>query len=103
MPNFLAFQQHGNRLKRNIVHLRLPAKIWEYKLSRRGINTSVTVVGEQVFSAHGEENLNGNTQGAVVCLNAGTANGEIPADGAVWWKPKSPSMKCRWILMAVSI
>src|SRR5205085_429296 len=30
--------------------------IWNYQLSRRGLNASPAVVGDTVFAAHGEEN-----------------------------------------------
>jgi len=60
-------------------------KIWEYKLSRRGINVSATMSGELVYIAHGEENLSGNTQGAAVCINAAGAKGDISGKGAMWF------------------
>ena len=61
-------------------------KVWEYKLSRRGINVSPVVVDELVYAAHGEENLSGNTQGGVVCVKATGAKGDISANGAVWFR-----------------
>ena len=43
--------------------------IWKYPFSRRGINTSPLVVNDTIFMSHSEENLAGNTMGALVALD----------------------------------
>ncbi len=50
--------------------------IWHYPLSRRGINTSPLVVGDTVYAGHSEENVVGNTMGAVVALD-GSMSGKL--------------------------
>jgi hypothetical protein len=51
--------------------------IWHYPLSRAGINVSPLVAPDgKVFMSHSEENMFGNTQGAVVALD-GTKSGDL--------------------------
>jgi hypothetical protein len=51
--------------------------IWHYPLSRAGINVSPLVATDgTVFMSHSEENMFGNTQGAVVALD-GTKSGDL--------------------------
>ena len=57
--------------------------IWQYKLSRRGLNVSPLVIGDQVFSGHSEENIMGTTMGAVVLIDA-SGKGDVTLSGEVW-------------------
>jgi outer membrane protein assembly factor BamB len=57
--------------------------IWQYKLSRRGLNVSPLVIGDQVFSGHSEENIMGTTMGAVVLIDA-SGKGDVTSSGEVW-------------------
>lgn len=57
--------------------------VWEYRLSRRGINTSPTVVGEKVFVSHSEENIVGATQGAIAAID-GSYEGDVTKKGELW-------------------
>jgi outer membrane protein assembly factor BamB len=51
--------------------------IWHFPLSRAGINVSPMVAPDgKVFMSHSEENMFGNTQGAVVALD-GTKSGDL--------------------------
>jgi outer membrane protein assembly factor BamB len=54
-------------------------KVWTYKLEDGGgaINCSPVVQGNKVWIGHGEEN-DGNTQGRLVCLDAGTVKDGKP-------------------------
>ncbi len=46
-------------------------KVWGFKLSKRGINSSVVVGGNLVYASHSEENIDGSTvMGRLVCLDA---------------------------------
>ena len=46
-------------------------KVWEYPLSKRGINSSVVVAGSMVYASHSEENVDESTSmGRVVALDA---------------------------------
>lgn len=51
-------------------------RIWHYPFSRRGVNISPLVVGDTVYAAHSEENIEGNTMGSVVALD-GTMKGDL--------------------------
>lgn len=57
--------------------------IWEYQLSRRGLNVAPTVDGEVVYTGHSEENTTGTKVGAVVALNA-AGTGNITTTGELW-------------------
>ncbi len=60
--------------------------IWHYDFSRRGINTSPLVVGNQVFAGHGEENRDGLSMGGLVALD-GSLDGDITEAGELWKVP----------------
>ncbi|MBC7856219.1 MAG: PQQ-binding-like beta-propeller repeat protein [Pirellulaceae bacterium] len=51
-------------------------KVWEYHLSRRGLNMSPTVDGDVVYIGHSEENPRGTKFGAVAALH-GNLTGNI--------------------------
>jgi outer membrane protein assembly factor BamB len=58
-------------------------KVWEYQLSRRGLNLSPTVVGETIFMGHSEENPTGTKMGAVAAIN-GLGAGDITKTNELW-------------------
>ena len=58
-------------------------KVWGFKLSQRGINSSVVVEGNLVYAAHSEENLDTTEMGRVVCID-GTGTGDVTATHEVW-------------------
>ena len=57
--------------------------VWEYALSRRGINTSPTVDGDTVYVGHSEENPTGTKMGAVAAIR-GDLTGDITQKGEIW-------------------
>ena len=58
-------------------------KVWGFKLSKRGINSSVVVDGSLVYASHSEENLDGSTDmGRLVCLDASQVTDSKPKE--VW-------------------
>ena len=59
--------------------------IWNYRFSRRGVNVSPLVVGDRVLAAHSEENIVGNTMGAVAAID-GTGKGDVTDSHELWWK-----------------
>lgn len=63
--------------------------IWNFPLSRRGLNVP-PVVGPngRVYTGHSEENIVGSMMGAVVGID-GTMSGEITLDEALWIKPQA--------------
>ena len=52
------------------MKIRTGESVWGFKLSRRGINSSVVVAGDKVYAAHSEENLDNTALGRVVCIDA---------------------------------
>ena len=58
-------------------------KVWGFKFSKRGINSSVVVDGSLVYASHSEENLDGSTgMGRLVCLDAAQVTDGKPRE--VW-------------------
>jgi len=57
--------------------------VWEYRFSRRGLNSSPTVVGETIFMGHSEENVEGTKMGAVAAINGALA-GNVTEKGELW-------------------
>ena len=52
------------------MKIRTGEAVWGFKLSQRGINSSVVVAGDKVYAAHSEENLDNTDLGRVVCIDA---------------------------------
>jgi outer membrane protein assembly factor BamB len=59
--------------------------IWNFKLSRRGINTPPLVAGDTVYISQSEENLDNTSMGSATAFK-GTGTGAIPAASASWQK-----------------
>ena len=57
--------------------------VWGFKLSQRGINTSVIVSGTKVYASHSEENIDNTEMGRVVCIDA-TGTGDVTQTHEVW-------------------
>lgn len=60
--------------------------LWHYPFSRRGLNLSPLVVGDTVYMGQSEENVVGNTMGAVVALD-GTMEGDLTGKEK-WLRPE---------------
>ncbi|MCE9632494.1 MAG: PQQ-binding-like beta-propeller repeat protein [Planctomycetia bacterium] len=58
---------------------------WNFKLSRRGINTSPLVDGDTVIISQSEENLDNTTMGSVTRFQ-GVGAGDITATNVAWQK-----------------
>ena len=65
------------------MKIRTGESVWGFKLSRRGINSSVVVAGNKVYAAHSEENLDNTALGRVVCIDA-TGQGDVTNTHEVW-------------------
>ena len=65
------------------MKIRTGESVWGFKLSRRGINSSVVVAGDKVYAAHSEENLDNTALGRVVCIDA-TGQGDVTNTHEVW-------------------
>ncbi len=59
--------------------------IWNFKLSRRGINTPPLVDGETVYVSQSEENLDNTSMGLATAFKA-TGTGDITATNRLWQK-----------------
>ena len=58
-------------------------RVWGFKLSQRGINTSVIVSGTKVYATHSEENIDSTAMGRVVCIDA-TGTGDVTQTHELW-------------------
>ena len=58
-------------------------KVWEFQLSKRGINSNVVVDGNMVYATHSEENVDGATMGRVVAID-GTGTGDVTKTHERW-------------------
>ena len=65
------------------MKIRTGESVWGFKLSRRGINSSVVVANDKVYAAHSEENLDNTALGRVVCIDA-TGQGDVTDTHEVW-------------------
>ena len=65
------------------IKARTGEKVWEFHLSKRGINTSVVVDGTTVYAAHSEENFDEGTMGRVVAIDA-TGSGDVTPTHEQW-------------------
>jgi hypothetical protein len=57
--------------------------VWEYRLSRRGLNLGPTYDDGVVYMGHEEENLTGTVRGALAAVKA-DGSGDITTTGEVW-------------------
>ncbi len=58
-------------------------RVWKFRLSKRGLNSSVVVQDGLVWACHSEENVDTATMGRVVCFRASGA-GDITETNEVW-------------------
>jgi len=65
------------------MRARTGEKVWTFKLSKAGLNSSAVVDGKYVYISHSEENISGTVMGRVVCIDA-SGHGDITATGEVW-------------------
>ena len=57
--------------------------VWNFKLSRRGLNVAPLVDGETVYISQAEENLDNTTMGSATAFRA-AGSGDITATNAIW-------------------
>jgi outer membrane protein assembly factor BamB len=67
------------------VQPRTGKAVWNFKLSRRGINTTPLVEGETVIVSQSEENLDNTSMGSATVFKA-AGIGDITATAAIWQK-----------------
>ena len=65
------------------LNARTGRKVWEFHLSKRGINVSPVLAGDTVYAAHSEENVDSGVMGRVVAIDA-TGSGDVTATHQRW-------------------
>ena len=66
------------------LQARTGKKVWEFNLSKRGINSSPVVDDQgRVFISHSEENIDEGTLGRVIAID-GTGSGDLTKTGELW-------------------
>lgn len=60
--------------------------VWEFELSKRGINSSPLVIGDTVYIGHSEENIDEATLGRTVAIDA-TGTGDVTKTHERWRQP----------------
>ena len=68
--------------------------VWQFPLSRRGVNAPPLVHGNVVYASHSEENTVGTAMGALVAINAEAGRGDISATGEIWMLNEVMAGKC---------
>ena len=58
-------------------------KVWDFHLSKRGINVSPVIDGTTVYVAHSEENIDGGPMGRAVAIDA-TGSGDVTTTHELW-------------------
>lgn len=61
-------------------------KVWEFELSKRGINSTPLVVGSTVFIGHSEENIDEAVLGRTVAID-GSGTGDVTGTHEIWRQP----------------
>jgi len=59
--------------------------VWNFKLSRRGLNVAPLVDGEDIYISQAEENLDNTSMGSVTRFR-GVGSGDVTATNAAWQK-----------------
>jgi outer membrane protein assembly factor BamB len=55
--------------------------IWEFQLSKRGMDISPVAVGDTIYMSHSEENIDINAQGAAVGLSISATASQVRRRG----------------------
>jgi outer membrane protein assembly factor BamB len=65
------------------MNARTGERIWQFRMSLNGMNTTPAIDGKFVYMAHGEDNIDNQDFGRVQCIDA-TGRGDITATNSVW-------------------
>ncbi len=65
------------------IDARTGEDLWKYRLSQRGLNSSVVVGGTTVFASHSEENIDTGVMGRLVAID-GTGSGDVTSSHEKW-------------------
>ena len=59
--------------------------LWQFPISRRGVNAPPLVVGNQVFASQSEENISGTKMGCITAFDAAAGTGDLTEQGKLWF------------------
>ena len=65
------------------INARTGETLWSFRMSRRGLNSSVVVDGNYVYASHGEDDVVGVEFGRIQCIDA-SKRGDLTESGNVW-------------------
>ena len=65
------------------INARTGEPLWNFAMSKRGLNTSAVADGKYVYISHGEDNIDSVDFGRVQCIDA-TGRGDITKTHSVW-------------------
>ncbi|MBL8892877.1 MAG: PQQ-binding-like beta-propeller repeat protein [Planctomycetaceae bacterium] len=65
------------------MNARTGKMVWNFRMSRRGLNATIVVDGNYVYASHGEDNIDNQEFGRVQCINA-IGEGDITETNSVW-------------------
>lgn len=65
------------------INARTGEPIWGFLMSKRGLNVTPVVEGNNVFIAHGEDNIDSIAFGRIECIDA-TGRGDVTKTHSVW-------------------
>lgn len=65
------------------MNARTGKPVWQFRMSRRGLNTTPVIDGNFVYMSHGEDNIDNVEFGRVQCIDA-RGSGDITASNGVW-------------------
>ncbi|QDT64848.1 outer membrane protein assembly factor BamB family protein [Calycomorphotria hydatis] len=65
------------------INARTGKPLWNFRMSRRGLNASPVVMGKNVYISHGEDNIDTVSFGRVQCIDA-TGRGDVTDTHGVW-------------------
>lgn len=65
------------------MNARTGERLWQFKMSKRGLNATPATDGKYVFMSHGEDNIDNTEFGRVQCIDA-TGRGDITETHGVW-------------------
>lgn len=67
------------------INARTGESLWSFKMSKRGLNASPVIDGNNVYISHGEDNIDSLEFGRIQCIN-GIGKGDITETNSVWRK-----------------
>lgn len=65
------------------LNARTGKMVWNFRMSRRGLNATTVSDGDYVYISHGEDNIDNQDFGRIQCINA-VGTGDITETNSVW-------------------